>query len=209
MLDEQHERRLARGLRDGKIDAWQALYDAFAERVWRGVARLLGASGADIADVVQETMLAAAKSAASFDPERGSLWVWLWGIARNQAALHYRKRARGDRFLKVDVWRAAGDGRLLRWLEGTEPAPPGAAMSAEVSELVRATLLELPNDYAFLLSARYLDGDSVAVIASHERSTEVAIRSKLARARQAFRQAFGKRAHDIIDRPAETHHGPQ
>src|SRR4249920_1732300 len=78
MLDEQHERRLARGLRDGKIDAWQALYDAFAERVWRGVARLLGGNGADVADVVQETMLAAAKSALSFDPERGSLWLWLW-----------------------------------------------------------------------------------------------------------------------------------
>src|SRR4051812_40360159 len=144
MLDEQNERRLARGLRDGKIEAWQALYDAFAERVWRGVARLLGPNQTEVADVVQETMLAAAKSAALFDPERGSLWLWLWGIARNQAALHFRKRARVDRFIKADTWQAAGDGQLLRWLEGTDPSPPAAALTAEVAELVRATLLELP-----------------------------------------------------------------
>jgi RNA polymerase sigma-70 factor (ECF subfamily) len=207
MPDEQQERLLARGLRDGKIDAWQALYDAFAERVWRGVARLLGPNASDVGDVVQETMLAAARSARAFDPERGSLWLWLWGIARNQAALHFRKRARGERF-KVDVWRAAGDGQLLRWLEGTEPSPPGAAAASELAALVRATLLEVPDDYAFLLTARYLDGDSVASIAAHERSTEVAVRSKLARAREAFRQAFTKHAQDFTDRPAEAHHEP-
>lgn len=209
MLDEQQERLLAQGLRDGKIDAWQALYDAFAERVWRGVARLLGANAADVGDVVQETMLAAARSAATFNPERGSLWLWLWGIARNQAALHFRKRARGDRFVKMDVGRALGNGQLLRWLNGAEPSPPGAAATAEVAELVRATLLELPCDYAYLLTARYLDGDTVSVIAAKERSTEVAIRSKLTRARQAFRSAFAKYMRDCTDRPAEAHHEPQ
>jgi len=70
MLDEQHERRIAHGLRDGKTDAWQALYDAYAERVWRGVARLLGPHSTDVADVVQETMMAAARSAATFDAAR-------------------------------------------------------------------------------------------------------------------------------------------
>ena len=81
MLDETQERAMAQGLREGKAEAWQALYDAYAERVWRGVARLLGPRSADVADVVQETMMAAARSAASFDSARGSLWQWLWGIA--------------------------------------------------------------------------------------------------------------------------------
>ena len=42
-MDEQQEREIARGLREGEAGAWRALYDAFAERVWKAVARLMGA----------------------------------------------------------------------------------------------------------------------------------------------------------------------
>src|SRR5436853_642660 len=97
MPDDHQERMIAQGLRDGKADAWQALYDPQAERVW--------------------------------------------------------------------------------------PA-------AERAELVRAALAELSADHALLLTAHYLDGEPVALIAARERSNEVAVRSKLARARKAFRDAF-------------------
>lgn len=86
-MDEQQEREVLAGLRTGKTDAWRALYQAYAERVWRVVARLLGPN-ADIADVVQEIFLAAARSAPGFDPKRGSLWSWLSGISRRHIALH-------------------------------------------------------------------------------------------------------------------------
>src|SRR5262245_60972344 len=96
-MDETQEREVARGLREGDADAWRLLYDAYAERVWRAVARLMGAESADVADVVQETFLAAARSATAYDPWRGSLWLWLWGIARHHVALHYRKEKRHER----------------------------------------------------------------------------------------------------------------
>src|SRR5436305_5621015 len=108
MPDEQLERRLVQGLRDGRTDAWQALYDAYAERVWRAVARLLGSSCAEVADVVQETMLAAARSARTFDPGRGTLWLWLAAIARNHAVLHLRKQDRRQRLGQA----VAGNGEL-------------------------------------------------------------------------------------------------
>lgn len=204
MLDEQQERRLVQGLRDGKTDAWQALYDAYAERVWRAVARLLGPQCSEVADVVQETMLAAARSARMFDGRRGSLWLWLAGIARNHAVLHLRKQDRRQRLAKA----AAGNGELLRWLEGKELSPPGALATAELAALVRATLGELPADYALLLTARYLDGETVTEIALREGASEVAVRSKLARARSAFRAAFGPYAPDSTERPAEAQHEP-
>ena len=188
MLDEQQERRIAQGLRDGKIDAWQALHDAYAERVWRGVARLLGPNSAEVADVVQETMMAAARSARTFDPARGTLWPWLWGIAHNQVLLFLRKQERLHRLTK------GSNGELLHWLEGNEPSPPTVVATAELATLVRATLIELPADYGMLLTARYLDGETVAAIAVRERSNEVAVRSRLARARLAFRQVFEKYA---------------
>src|SRR5207248_116660 len=108
-----------------------ALYDAFAERVWRGVARLLGPNSADVADVVQETMLAAARSARTFDDGKGSLWVWLWGIARMQVALHYRKQQRHDRLKHTGDWLAASNGRLARWLDGSDDSPTVLLEAAE------------------------------------------------------------------------------
>ena len=194
MLDDQQERRIAQGLRDGKTEAWQALYDAYAERVWRGVARLLGPQSTDVADVVQETMMAAARSARTFDPARGSLWPWLWSIAHNHVALHLRKQERRNRLTKACASLAASNGQLLHWLEGKTPSPPDTLVATELATLVRTALTELPADYAMLLTARYLDGDTVTLIALRERTTEVALRSKLARARQAFREVFSKYA---------------
>jgi RNA polymerase sigma-70 factor (ECF subfamily) len=191
-MDEQQERAVAQGLREGKAEAWRTLYEAYAEQVWRSVARLMGPGSADVADVVQETFLAAARSAHSYDAGRGSLWWWLWGIARRHVALHYRKQERHNRIKGAGAWLAASNGRLLRWLDGQEETPADALEAAELAALVRATLTELPEDYEILLTAKYLDGASVEQIASQARSTSGAIRSKLARAREAFRQAFGK-----------------
>jgi RNA polymerase sigma-70 factor, ECF subfamily len=187
-MDEQQEREVARGLRAGEAGAWRALYDAHAERVWRSVARLLGPDSADVADVVQETFLAAARSARTYDASRGTLWLWLWGIARNQVAVHYRKEKRQDRAHAVPLGSRHLLGQVQRCLQGEEAAPPDVLAAAELATLVRATLTELPADYETLLTARYLDGIPVDDIASQEQSTAVAVRSKLARARQAFRQ---------------------
>ncbi len=187
-MDEQQEREVARGLRAGEGGAWRALYDAFAGRVWVAVARLMGPGSADVADVVQETFLAAARSAAGYDPTRGSLWLWLWGIARRHVAVHYRKEKRHDRLRSAGDWLAARNGPALRGLQGEGAAPPELLAAAELATLVRATLSELPAEYETLLTARYLDGVSVDDIAGRERSTAVAVRSRLARARQAFRR---------------------
>lgn len=194
MMDETQERQIADGMRAGSADAWRALYDAYAERVWRWVARLLGSAANDIADVVQETFLSAARSAHSYDAARGELWQWLWGIARRQVALYFRKQERIARLRAASAWLAAGNGQLLRCLAGEQESPPERLESAELRLLIRATLSELPQDYENLLTAKYLEGMQVDEIAQLERSTSVAVRSKLARARQAFRHAFAKHA---------------
>ena len=180
-MDEVQEREVARGLREGEADAWRTLYDAYAQRVWRMVARLMGPDSADVADVVQETFLAAARSAATYDPWRGSLWLWLWGIARRHVALHYRKEKRHDRFR--EECRTANNAAIDKVHSALD-----SLAEAELADLVRASLTELPSEYGTVLAARYLDGESVETIASQERSTVTAVRSRLARARQAFRQ---------------------
>jgi RNA polymerase sigma-70 factor, ECF subfamily len=188
-MDEQREREVATGLRAGKPEAWHALYDEYARPIWQAVSRRLGPREVEVADVVQEIFMAAARGARGYDGSRGSLGMWLGGIARNCVALHFRRKKRQE------TAGAGGDGaatanRLLPWLERRHDDPAAALESAELAERVRATLTALPRDYETLLVTKYIDEASVEQMAAAEKATPVAIRSKLARARQAFRELF-------------------
>jgi RNA polymerase sigma-70 factor (ECF subfamily) len=191
-VDDHQERQLAQGLREGRIEAWHALYEAYAGPVWQYVARLMGPGAADVADVVQETFLAAARSARTYHPERAHLWPWMVGIARNQVALCYRKRQHQERIKRAVRWLATTGQTVICWLEHRQQTPPEAMAAAELATLVRAALSELPADYQGILTARYLDGAGVEEIAAQDNTTATAVRSKLARARRAFRETFSK-----------------
>ncbi len=190
-MDRIGEEQLASGLRDGRVEAWHALYEAYARPVWESVARLMGPESSDVADVVQETFLAAARSAAGYDPARGSVWLWLMGIARRHVALCYRRQARQERVRSVAQRLGPEHQTVVRWLDGRDPTPPEAMASAETAVLVRAALAALPAEYGTLLTARYLDGVGVEEMAAMCRCTVSALRSKLSRARRAFREVFG------------------
>ncbi|NQU25207.1 MAG: RNA polymerase sigma factor [Candidatus Nealsonbacteria bacterium] len=197
--------QIADGLRVGNPHAWAALYQTHFDEVWRSVARLVGPNSADVADVVQETFLAAARSADSYDPDRGSLLLWLSGIARNHAGNHLRGRRRRQRLREGGDLAADVAERLARRLDGRDVTPPVALAAAEQAEAVRDALAELPKDYSSLLVAKYCDNATAKMIARAEDSSAGAIRSKLARARRAFREIFAKWS-ACDDDPAGTRH---
>ena len=203
-MDESQQRQVAQGLREGRSDAWQALYDAFAESIWQSVARRLGVDATDIADVVQETFLAAARSARTYDAARGTLWHWLSGIARHQIALHYRRRSRREQLEQAEAWLAEHHGLLLQWLAGDEAAPWSALATAELAVLARAALSELPAEYERLLTTRYLQETSIEQIAAAGNVSTTAIRSKLTRARRAFHEVLTKSAFVSLREHAES-----
>jgi RNA polymerase sigma-70 factor (ECF subfamily) len=191
-MNPQQEHEVVWGLHDGNAEAWRMLYDAYCRPVWQAVARMMGPNAPDVADVVQETFMAAARSARQYDAARGPLWLWLYGIARNHVALHYRKQGRLGRSAQPDERRVEGNRRIVHWLEGREQAPGDALESAELAATVRAALTELSIEYETVLTAKYLDGASVEQIAGTQQCSVTAVRSRLARARQAFRQVFLK-----------------
>jgi len=188
------DNQIVGGLRKADSDAWSALYEAYFEDVWRWVARLTGSASADVGDVVQETFLSAACSAGGYDPARGSLWLWLTGIARNHVAAHYRDRQRDSRIRPGGDLGADAAARLSEWFSNRRTDPLEALSSAETANLVRSAVAQLPLDYQRLLIARYCDGVSNKQIAQSNGCSLEAIRSKTARARRAFRRVFGKEA---------------
>jgi RNA polymerase sigma-70 factor (ECF subfamily) len=186
------------------------VYDLYAQPVWRVVARLMGPGSTDVADVVQETFLAAARSARTYDPQRGSVWLWLCGIARRHVALHYRRHDQRTRVLEASrrMQTTSVNGELTIRLGNRQPLPAEMLVTAELATLVRATLTELSEDHGTILAARYLEDVSVEQIADAENCSSTAIRSRLARARLAFREKFTRlcagAADDILGVSHET-----
>ncbi|MBM4091629.1 MAG: sigma-70 family RNA polymerase sigma factor [Planctomycetes bacterium] len=192
-MNEQREDEIVRGLRQGEPAAWHALYDAYAPAIWSAVARRLGPCSADVADVVQETFLAAARTARNFDSAQGTLWSWLSGIARHHVAQHFRKEQRQTRIVQAAAALGSRHDEVQAWLERPAAGPLDALVTAEMALLIRATLASLSGDYEDLLARKYLDGVSVEQMADERATSETAVRSRLARARKAFRQAFTAR----------------
>jgi RNA polymerase sigma-70 factor (ECF subfamily) len=191
-MDKNTEREIAQGLQRGDCQAWLQLYETYAEPVWRNISRLTGGDSTAVADIVQETFLAAARSARNFRPDRGTLWVWLWTIARRQVALYYRKQKPAIVLSLARQWWTSLDGKKSDWIDAKADMPPDILESQELAALVRLALSELPGDYQTLLLAKYVDNQPAAQIAGQMDCSEVAVRSKLARARKAFRKAFNK-----------------
>lgn len=184
---------IAAGLKLGSRKAWTRLYEIYAEHLWREVSRLVGGNSADTADIVQEVFLAAAKSAENFDPEKGSVWMWLIGIARNKVALRVRREM--SQLENARRWWASLNGSARQWLAGSADAPAKILESKELASLVRTTLLELSTEHHIVLTKKYLDGLAVKQIAFETNSTDEAVRAKLMRARRAFREKFSRLAY--------------
>jgi RNA polymerase sigma-70 factor (ECF subfamily) len=189
-MSYEHDHQMAAGLRAGKSEAWSALYEEYFDRVWQLAARMIGPDAAVVADVVQETFLDAARSARTFDPGRGPLWLWLAGAVRNHVAAHFRSQHRFGRVLAGGDLHPAIAGQLADRLRQGTPTPHAGCIEKEEAALVRGTLAGLGDDYQSLLTARYLEDVPVEEIARLADCTVTAVRSKLARARQAFREAF-------------------
>jgi RNA polymerase sigma-70 factor (ECF subfamily) len=148
------ETALVREVATGSQDALAALYDRHADAVFAAAIRLT--SDRQVAEeVVQETFLALWNRAELFDPNTGSLAAWLHTIARNRTV--DRLRAAGRRPNLVPLSSAAGadehDTAALERIaaSGTVlggadlgPGPEGELAAAELREVIRGALAELP-----------------------------------------------------------------
>jgi RNA polymerase sigma factor (sigma-70 family) len=168
----------------GDPECFTAVYDAYFKQIHGYVAARLGSAAAD--DLAAETFLVAFRKRAAFDPVRGEVRPWLFGIATNLVAKHRRDEARRyaalsrmpllpqfgqdagheDRILaKVGAQRLAG--RLTAALRGLADGDRDVLLLAAVAQL----------SYQEIAAALDIPAGTVA--------------SRLSRARAKVRQALG------------------
>lgn len=136
---------------------------------------------ADIAEIFQETMLAAWESRARFQ-HQSSFFTWLCGIAKHEIADFYRKKKIKTILFSRFPW--------LESLASQALGPEQALLKKELSAKVWRVMSRLSEGYQQVLRLKYYHGLSVAEIAQQLNETVKAVESRLFRARKAFAEVF-------------------
>jgi RNA polymerase sigma-70 factor, ECF subfamily len=173
-VDECEDRERLRLLREGDETAFVGLYEAWQGRLYRFAWRMSG-SAQTAEDVTQEVFLALIDGAAGYDPERGALSSYLYGMARYMTL---RRLERDRRYVRGDEAQQAA----LDLAEGA-PDPLGALAQREEIACVRAAVAGLPPRYREVIALCELEGLSYAAAAEILGCSLGTVRSRLHRGR--------------------------
>lgn len=159
-------------------DRFRAWYDEVMPRVYRYLAVRCDGDPALSEELTQQTFVAALRDRSRFDG-RSDIVSWLCAIGRHKLVDHYRRVGRERRLENVIA--AVSPHVDERWL----------AQSHE-RDAVMGALAALHPDHRLALIFRYLDDLPVRGVAEALGRSESATESLLARAREAFRRAYGE-----------------
>ncbi|MGD0705492.1 MAG: RNA polymerase sigma factor [Trebonia sp.] len=167
----------------GPIEAPPDFADAFREHfppVYRFIARRVGTDLAE--DLAAEAFATAYRRRASFDPERGSLRSWLFGIAANLVRGHWRDE---QQLLELDA-RLAG-GSTASFDDDADSRVVAAALAPRIAGALAALNAE-QRDVLLLHAWAGLSHEEIAAALGIANGTA---RSRLSRARAALRAGLG------------------
>jgi RNA polymerase sigma factor (sigma-70 family) len=165
--------------------AWGALYDAHLREIYAFISHLMEGNRSACDDVNQEVWLQAISCIEKFDPGKGELRDWLFGIARRRVALHFRRLSSGN------VSFAASLDDSAEPIDGSLLLPQELMERVERRRLVRAAFSAIPQSHQHVLRLKYIDGRSVQEIATATKTTVKAVESLLSRARGRLRSLLG------------------
>jgi RNA polymerase sigma-70 factor (ECF subfamily) len=170
--------------RRGDGRAFEDLARGLEAPLYRHVLRILGTTP-DSEDVVQDAMISAWKSIASF--EGGSFRAWIFRIATNRAIDIVRaRRRRGELPLEPP------EDAEVEWAEPAsgDPEPVEVAGQMEAMAVVEEALQTLPAEQRAALVLRDVEGFSYEEIARITAAEVGTVKSRIHRARLAVRNAL-------------------
>jgi len=169
-------------LQGGDRTAMAELYDRYFDRLYSLVFNQVDRNRDIAEDIVQETFLAALKSAKGFKG-RSSAYTWLCSIAYHKVADHYRRQSRERKRMVSGI-----DVDTVDDVEnpGRQPQPDSLIESAETRQVVNEALAKLPWDYRQVLILKYVEEMSVLEIGQVMDRSPKSIEGLLTRSRKAL-----------------------
>ena len=169
-------------LHGGDRTAMAELYDRYFDRLYSLVFNQVDRNRDIAEDIVQETFLAALKSAKGFKG-RSSAYTWLCSIAYHKVADHYRRQSRERKRMVSGI-----DVDTVDDVEnpGRQPQPDSLIESAETRQVVNEALAKLPLDYRQVLILKYVEEMSVLEISQIMDRSPKSIEGLLTRSRKAL-----------------------
>lgn len=181
--DAAEDAELITRLRRGDPIAMEHLYDTYFDRIYSLVFNQIGRDRAAAEDVVQDTFLAALRSAKGFRGD-SSLYTWLCSIAYRKVADFHRRGMRESRHRHdVEDIDSIDPEKLSRMTTSL----PDVAESVENRELVEKAMSRLPWDYRQALILKYVEEMSVFEISQVMGRSPKSVEGLLTRARKALR----------------------
>jgi RNA polymerase sigma-70 factor (ECF subfamily) len=173
---------MLRRLHGGDRTAMAELYDRYFDRLYSLVFNQVDRNRDIAEDIVQETFLAALKSAKGFKG-RSSAYTWLCSIAYHKVADHYRRQSRERKRMVSGI-----DVDTVDDTEnpGRQPQPDSLIESAETRQVVNEALAKLPWDYRQVLIFKYVEEMSVLEIGQIMDRSPKSIEGLLTRSRKAL-----------------------
>jgi RNA polymerase sigma-70 factor (ECF subfamily) len=187
-LENASDTELLRLIQNGDEDAFVLLYRRCHGGIYRFLLQMCG-SPALAEDVTQEVFLVLIRGTESFDPARGSLNAFLYGVARNQIL----QRLRRERFyvpIEADSTEQQSDSKPLEELTRTE-----------MVDSVRRAVLSLPERYREVVVLCDLEELSYVESAQILGCAVGTVRSRLHRARSLLLEKLQpqKKAEDAAE----------
>lgn len=181
---ERPETELVEAARAGNGEALEALLERHEARLYR-FARRLCRHHEDAEDVLQESLLAAARGIGSF---RGasSVGTWLYTIARSFCIKKRRRSVFAPAEVSLDTEAAAA----ARGVASPARGPDEALEAARLEEALERAIAALDRPYREVLLLRDVEGLSTAEVAGVTGLGVPAVKTRLHRARARLREAL-------------------
>jgi RNA polymerase sigma-70 factor (ECF subfamily) len=172
--------KLVEKLKSGDSEAVVELYTTYADRIYSLVFNQVDRNRDAAQDIVQETFLAASKSARKFNG-RSKVYTWLYSIAHRKVADFYRRKKREARYQTE-----SSDGHIDPG-SGGEPLVTEIMEAEEKNRFIQGTLSSLPLHYKEVLILKYVEEMPVAEISQVMGRSPKSVEGLLTRARRELR----------------------
>ncbi|HXB20652.1 MAG TPA: RNA polymerase sigma factor [Candidatus Solibacter sp.] len=170
-----NEQELLRQLARGSEEAFRALYDCYQGNIYRFVLHMSG-NRSTAEEVTQEVFMQLISNFKTYDPAKGPLAAYLFGMARNLTRRSMRGLPREEELFGDDATEPSSDLDMLEDLS-----------QAELLEHLQKAVLALPEPYREVVILCDLEEMSYPAAAEVLQCSTGTVASRLHRARNMLR----------------------